>query len=229
MIYASKDARKVLDHLEGLGIDVPLGGEERRFALEVACSLFYPNHIISVIASVLNGKSAWQKLNRAQRDGWRYFNKPVYDFLRKRQPAQRSDVPDLEIEHEGWASRVWDVTVTTLLIHDINRQEANTLLYEIPRLVPDRHALLDAIGICKNNQAWSIPYLHGILVREDAKREAQRIERNKLTENEGWEPDTEPPDDLDPLIDDWNRKRRDVDLRTSLERYAEDSGHRDGT
>lgn len=229
MIYCSKEARKVLDFLDQYGIDVPLG-EKQRFDLEVCCSLFYPNHIIGVVQKVLKGGNALAKLNRAQSDGWKYFAAPVRSMLKGRHSAHHQNQPDPDdIENRAWAAKVYSIVITTLVYHDINRSEANSLIWEVPPLVGNRNALLEAIQVCRSQDARSIPYLRGVLIREDAKREARKYERRRLASGDLWEPATDPIENLGPVQDDWDEKRKDIDLIQSMEEYAKDQGHRDGT
>lgn len=229
MIHSTRDARKVLDVLSEYGVDVPLG-RDQRFDLEVACSLFFPNHIIGVVRRVLDGGNAFAKLNRAQQHGWRYFSKPVRDQLKGRVSAQHAQSPDAEIKNEAWANTIYGIVMTAMVGHDINRREGNILIYEVPALVNDRQDLLAAIQICKNQDARSIPYLQGVLVREEAKRVARKHERDRMASGSLFQASADTISDTRGLAEEWLEKSKDVDLIESVERYAaENPRRRDGT
>lgn len=179
MIYVSKDARRVISHLGQLGIVLELG-QNGIFDVEVACSQFFPNHIIGVIDQVLRGNDPLTKIERAQEQKWDYFSKPVSNMLRGRTAAwQEPQVPIEESWNESWARRVYSIISTAFLVHDINRAEANTIMFDIPPITTDRDALVAAIHAAKDRRVRSVPYLKAILERTEAQRRAERAEEEK--------------------------------------------------
>lgn len=222
-IHMSKQAREVVNHLADLGVEVAMG-EDQLFDIEVCCSRWYASHILTVIKTVLSGGHVIRKLHRAQGRGWSYFARPTRDMLKSRDNAQRKDWPDEEIM-EGWAAKVYSIVMTTLVPHDINRAEANSLIYGIPQLVFDRNDLVMAIGICKRQDARSISYLAGVLMREDARREARHAEHKKMTTGELWEPDHPPmtEEEADQIVESWNIKSRNISINKALRDYASDT------
>lgn len=207
----SRDARRVVNHLNTYGIDIELGGGQ--FDIEVSCSMFFPTHIMGVIDQILKGKNAVDKLLRAQDRGWDYFKKPIRDFLSHRtsswQKAKRDEEPI------QFAPRAYSIVVSTYLAHDINRAEADLLVYEIPEL-GDRDVLLHGIIISKRHSVRSVSYLHGILLRERARRTADIDERESRREKV-WEPgELERIEDHLGLSDDWEQKRKSIKSKKAL-------------
>lgn len=176
--YMSKDARKVVNHLGRFGIEIDIG--EEIFQIDVACSMYFPNHIISVIDQVLGGKNKVKKLFKAQEDGWYYFAAPIVSMLKGRTTAWQPACPD-EDDLFGWspeqAAAAYILVCSSMIPHDMNRTEANQLLYDCPRL-GGRDEFIEAIHICKERNARSIPYLHGILERKSAQIQAFIKERD---------------------------------------------------
>lgn len=195
MRYMSKSARKVVKCLNRFGVDVE---GTVYFQIEVACSMFYHTHIIGVIESVLKSGGVAQKLFKAQEFGWYYFAQPITDMLKSRNSAQNINFPGIDetfvVER---SAKVYGIVCTTLLAHDINSQEINQLLYDVPPLC-NKNSLMESIRICKDRGARSIPYLHGILERRGADLRARLKERDDDTKDV-WIPgevgDTIAPDE----------------------------------
>jgi len=163
--YASKDARKVIDHLEGLGVDI---SSSDHYHIEYACSSFYPNHIVGVIQKILSGKGRLAKLEKAQDQGWAYFNQPVFSMLLTRSSARRKggDIrpPD---EH---SKMVFRMVVSRLLSSDIGTDEMRLVLVDLPNAVSDRVDLAQAIKGAREQGKHSVHYLAAILKRKAGER-----------------------------------------------------------
>ena len=215
MRFMSRDARKVVDRMESLGIEIE---GTQYFQVEVACSMFFPNHIMTVIDKVLSGKNASTKLFKAQDDGWYYFANPVTSMLKGRTTAWQPQAPGEE-DMVGWvpehAAAAYEIVCVTMLPHDMNRTEANQLLYDCP-LLAGRDGFIEAIKICKDRNARSIPYLHGILERKAAQVMAYIRERDDATELV-WVPDTD-VDTIpsDAAAADWERRTKFIKSMRAL-------------
>ena len=214
MIYMSRDARRITDHLTSYGIDSDL---KDRFDIEVACSQFLPNHIMGVVDQILKGKKSIDKLTRAQDRRWDYFNKPVYDILTRRHSAWQN----IQLELDSiipFAMDAYSIVTATLLPHDINRVETNLLIYEIPPL-GNRDDILGAVRICKDRGARSVAYLHAILSRQRAKKLAE-IEERKKSEIPVWKPgELERLEESLGVVEDWDDKKKLVDIDREFERH----------
>jgi len=181
----SKDAGRVLDKLNSLGIPLPI---QDVWMLEIAASVFFPNHIVGVVDHVLSGKRKLDKIARAQEQGWSYFHKPVFSLLTSRTSAHRPSAD----EHIGqnptdWHRKAFTIVATTLVSGEVGREEMDVLLWEIPLLVSEQRDLVLAIGACKDQGKHSIYYLRGVLKREKSEREARtRDTMSARSRSGGW-------------------------------------------
>lgn len=222
MIRMSNDARRVIRWLSEYSIDLNI---RQQFALEVDLLHFFPNHIRTVIKKVLSGKNLDIKIGKARTLGWDYFHQPVDQLLGKRIQARRSY---LTVDNMKWASKVYSIVVTTFVDSDFNYDEAVMLLTEIPPMLLSRDDTMKAISICKRNDVRTIPYLRAVLVREDARRETRRRERERqMAARKPWQPQ----DDIDVVeaIDRslaWKERQKEAKIKRELsdasKRYRRD-------
>lgn len=186
MRYMGKGTRKVVKHLAEFGIVIE--EDVVFFQIEVACSMFYTNPIIGVINKVMSGKSKVRKLFNAQEQGWYYFANPISQMLSKRDSARHKNFPGIDESFDPEkAALVYNTVCKSLLPHDMNTAEANQLIYDVPPIC-DKESLFQAIHICKDKNARSIPYLHGILERNSAQLQARIKDRDK-DRVDVWSPD----------------------------------------
>lgn len=215
MIHMSKEARKVTSYLATVGVEIELGNDGI-FDVEVSCSQFFPNHIVGVIQTCFKGKGLPEKLEKAQEKRWAYFKKPVSSILGGRTAAWQDNPPIIEESwNETWARRVYGIVVTTFLVHDINRAEANSILFDIPPLTGDRDALIAAIHSAKDRRVRSVPYLKAILEREAGRRQAER-EEQESSRVKPWEPgDIVIATDA---LDGWEEAQRRIDVHKAFKK-----------
>ena len=179
MRYMGRGTRNVVKMLKDMGI--PLETNEEFYQVEVACTYYYPNHIIGVIQKIMGKGDVIQKFFKAQDHGWAYFAKPIDDMLgsrdNARNPHYQGPVSDTEfnIKHHV---EIYNMVCCHLLAHDINIREVNMLLWAVP-LYCDDETLLEAIHICKDRGIRNIPYLYGILERRDADLRARIRDRDE--------------------------------------------------
>lgn len=211
MTFMSKEARTVSDHLDALGIEVDLG--HGLWDLEVVCSQFFPNHIIGVIDKVLKGKDVRKtliKLEKAQEIGWPYFDKPVRDFLTRRRSAHYDSSPSLSLltDWSDWSRKCYSIVTSTYLVHDMNRDEANDLVFKIPRFAPNRQALMDGVLAAKRQRVRSVSYLRGIVSRDHAQRQARAKERKDEEATTPFEPPAIDVPDPSAFAEEWHTQRK---------------------
>lgn len=185
MLYFSTAGRRIVSHLSGLGIEPDL---DDAYQIQLAATRFFPNHIIGVMDKVLAGKAS--RLTRAQEQGWEYFNKPVWSMLTKRDNAHR---PISVTPTQDNALAVFRHVQTSLLVRDMDDEEAAMLIYKIPINVPNLVVLRDAIAICLDRDVRSVRYLNGVLLRRA--QEKSGIVRRLRVFNEPWGP----PEGFEPL------------------------------
>lgn len=185
-MYVSNDARRVLASLQSFGIEVP---ESQLIWLELVCSYFFPNHIVKTVEKV-KPKSKTSIL-KAIEEGWDYFDKPCYNLLTKRDGARRPNTPS--IVHDGptpsqqlW----WERCQRSLLVRDMDRGEADCILWELPELDPDSERFREAVRVCKERDTRSPRYLVGILNRANQEKagKARERDRKRAVEPQPWEP-----------------------------------------
>ena len=222
MRYMSRAARKVVDYLNALGIII----EEPIvfYQIDVACSMWFPNHIIQVITKCLSGGDRAKKLFKAQELGWYYFAGPITKMLSKREEAKQPTNPQDYIDESyspEHSAAVYGTVTTSLLAHDMNNVELNQLLYDVPPLVMGfkdggRETVLDAIRICKERKARTIPYLHGILERRGSEIKA-RIKDRDEDQASVWKPnDDQNTIDSTDAAADWESKSKIIESLKSL-------------
>ena len=207
-LVLSKQAREVCDYLYGLGVVVG-PGEHEAFDLEVCCSQFFPNHIVAVIDQCLKGKKPGLRLMRAQSMGWRYFAGPVRSYLRGRALAHQPGRPDLGLMLVPWSHKVWSITTSSFLVHDMNRTEADTLIFSLPHLC-DQETLVLALNACRDRGIRTVPYLHGVLTRDRAQRAAPIFERDR-DEERPWAPGELEAVEERLGVEDWNERLATAD------------------
>lgn len=211
MIYHSSSGRKVATFLQSVGIEPSL---DDAYRIELAAFRFWPNHIIGVCEQVLKGSAA--KLQRAQDQGWEYFDKPVWQILSKRGPAQRPGLVSPAPEKAS-ALPCFKHVQTSLLIRDMDDKEVEMLFFSIPKLVPKREVLMQAIRSCIDRDVRNVHYLHGVLKRR--KQEKEGATAKLRVGNEPWEPaaDYEPlgPAERARLEVEW---KRDADKTIAIMR-----------
>lgn len=214
----STDGRHVVEWLEERGIPVSV---EDGMYIEHAVSHFYPNHVISVLEHILSRGRVADRLMKAQDQGWDYFRKPVWSMLPKRKHARRGgDIRELP---EG-ADFVWRL-VQGFVLTDLNRAEADAVLYEIPDLIRGKRDILDGIRVSRDRDVRTIPYLHGVLRRKQQERTGRA--RECRDSEDPWEP----PEDWEPLDAgeraeleiDWRQSNQDIDIMRGLRDVQDDS------
>jgi len=206
----SKDARFVIKRLDLFGIEISRTIENGVFDLELCCLWFKRNHIVGVIDLCLKGKNTAAKLMKAQDQGWGYFARPVQDMLSTRMTAQfprgtpyNTDTPVLP-----WSAEAYYLVTQSLLTHDINRAESGMLVFDVP-LLGGKADVVSAMTICRDRNARSIPYLHGIMTRNAAQRTA-RLQERKESEVGVWKPTDEVIEDSSDHGDDWEFRRMGI-------------------
>lgn len=186
--YVSSDARQVIERLATIGVQVE--GDDL-FDLEHCCATWYTTHIIGVIDSVLKGGNQVAKVLKAQDQGWQYFAKPVKSMLKGRHPAWREEGNRVHADH---APKIYRAVTRTLLLADMNRTEADLLIFDIPHMV-DVAGLSSAVQACKSQNKRTVYYLNGVIKREvqTAAGRRREIEQDRSM-NSPWEP----PEDFEP-------------------------------
>jgi hypothetical protein len=210
MTYLSGDARKIQVWLQDRGIAL-----EEPVSLEYTCSVFFPNHIIGVCDHVLSKGDIMGKLERAQDQGWSYFEKPIWSILEGRETAHRRKRPWPKLPPR--ADAAWRVVQARLLLSDMSRDDADLLLFAIPEMA-DKLALSEAIRVCRERDIRTVAYLHGILRRRQQERQGKQRERRES----GGDPWTPPAIDPIEIADaarfeyEWGEILRDVDIERGL-------------
>lgn len=191
-MYVSADVRRVLAWLADREIGV---NESQLIWLELTCSFFFPNHIQTVINQILSGGNEDAKLAKARKLGWEYFNKPCYDLLCKRIEARRHKSVGGVTAGPGLYGPTptqltwWTRCQQRLLVRDMDRGEADIILFELSSLDPELLNFREAVRVCKERDIRSPRYLMGILNREIQEKQGKATERDREQETEQpWEP-----------------------------------------
>ncbi len=205
-LFISKDARRVTAELEGFGVHLT---EDDLINVDYVTAAFHVNHIIKTIRSVMTGPgNKIVRLLKAQDEGWDYFLKPIWSMLPVRQSACRVwPFVKPPVVNESLYKRV----SKSLLVGDMNREEANILMFNLPALNPTSEQVSDAIKICKQNDTRTVYYLRGILEREynKARAKVQETEHELASNNQPWSPPLDytpiPPEQLELFRKQWDQ------------------------
>lgn len=225
MTFSSRDATRIRRFLHARGVDVH---PRDAVALELVLLVFFPNHVESVIEQVLDGgnpKTLEGRVQRANEQGWLYFHRPVATILTPREGARRPDAIEIDMEVkrgdpltlDDYLEQVYREVVTQLLERDMTHDEARLLFVDVMQeLRPSLPLLRSGIAICRQNDARSVHYLHGVLLRDAQVTETRVRERERERDAvQPWVPRSvglPTSDEVSKMENRWSRLVDDVNL-----------------
>lgn len=221
MRYCSRDARKVIELLEGYTLVVK---DSEFYDVEAVVAKFWVTQVDSTIKTVLRATTKTttaEKVERAREAGWPYFAKAIWSMLTPRPAAFRIDEFDIPLEDE-WARKLYNLVSTSVVLADYNMKELAILTLDLPLLISDAQALARYADAARRGGSRNIYYLHGIAKREYETQQGKIKELQEQRESgaTGWTPD-ESIEEIDiverkMLEKRWKDRLNDISISSAL-------------